>query len=50
MKTAKILERLIEDLELAIIKAKAQLEYIDKKEAYEILIGESKSEEVMNEL
>tara|TARA_R110002096_G_scaffold392720_1_gene587711 strand:+ start:198 stop:392 length:195 start_codon:yes stop_codon:yes gene_type:complete len=42
MKTAKILERLIEDLELAIIKAKAQLEYIDKKEAYEILIGESK--------
>ena len=40
--TLKILERLIEDLELAIIKAKAQLEYIDKKEAYEILIGESK--------
>ena len=30
MNTNKILSRLVEDLELAIIKAKAQLEYIEE--------------------
>jgi len=29
--TKKILEQLIEDLDLAIIKAKAQLEYVEVK-------------------
>jgi len=29
MKTEKILNRMIDELELAIIKAKAQLEYVD---------------------
>jgi hypothetical protein len=50
MKTAKLLEKLIEDLELAIIKAKAQLEYIDKKEAYEILIGHERMGKVINDM
>ena len=31
MSTIKILNRLIEDLDLAIIKAKAQLEYIEEE-------------------
>tara|TARA_R110000751_G_scaffold85683_2_gene170922 strand:- start:697 stop:819 length:123 start_codon:yes stop_codon:yes gene_type:complete len=31
--TLKILERLIEDLELAIIKAEAQLEYVEIEES-----------------
>ena len=38
------------DLELAIIKAKAQLEYIDKKEAYEILIGHERMGKVINDM
>ena len=31
MRTEKILNQLIEDLDLAIIKAKAQLEYVEVK-------------------
>ena len=31
MNTIKILNKLIEDLDLAIIKAKAQLEYIEEE-------------------